>query len=168
MSGAAMIPTNSLLKIILLTRRRILSSNRYFSLPSFKKGEFRIPSHVSHKVCTPDDAVSLISANDTICVSGFVGQGSPDLLLKALADRYERECNEGIKEGGLKDITLLFGGGPGDWDCRGLNYLAKIPTGNNEQKSMIKRAIGGHYGQVPLLGNLATSNQIEAWTLPVS
>ena len=70
----------------------------------------------------------------------------------------------------MKDLTLLFGGGPGDWDYRGLNYLAKIPTGNddNEQKSMIKRAIGGHYGQVPLLGNLATSNQIEAWTLPVS
>ena len=31
----------------------------------------------------------------------------------------------------------------------------------------MKRAIGGHFGQVPLLGKLATSNQIEAWTLPM-
>ena len=167
MSRAAM-TSNNLLKVVLSHR-----SKRFLrTLPSFKKGEFRIPSHNSNKVCTPDDAVSLISANDTICVSGFVGQGSPDLLLKALADRYERECNDGVQEGGLKDLTVLFGGGPGDWDYRGLNYLAKIPRGNNneqsaEAKPMIKRAIGGHYGQVPRLGSLATSNQIEAWTLPM-
>ena len=160
---------NDLLKVILSH-----GSKRFLrTLPSFKKGEFRIPSHNSNKVCTPDDAVSLISANDTICVSGFVGQGSPDLLLKALADRYEQEWNDGIQEGGLKDLTVLFGGGPGDWDYRGLNYLAKIPSGNNNEqppaaaKPMIKRAIGGHYGQVPRLGSLATSNQIEAWTLPM-
>lgn len=77
----------------------------------------------------------------------------------------------------MRDLTVLFGGGPGDWDCRGLNYLARIPTsGNNDSneqsgaaaaKPMIKRSVGGHYGQVPLLGNLATTNQIEAWTLPM-
>lgn len=77
--------------------------------------------------------MSLISAGDTICVSGFVGQGSPDLILKALVDRYERECIEGIKggvaeNGQLRDLTVLFGGGPGDWNSKGLNYLAKIPS----------------------------------------
>jgi propionate CoA-transferase len=174
MSGAAMISSTNnlhLLKVLLLSQQQRSSSSRVFSSLSsfFKKGEFRIPPHTVNKVCTPDDAVSLISPNDTICVSGFVGQGSPDLILKALADRYERECNnEGIIQkggGGVKDLTVLFGGGPGDWDYRGLNYLAKIPA--SAKKSMIKRSIGGHYGQVPLLGNLATSNQIEAWTLPM-
>ena len=132
--------------------------------------------------------MSLISAGDTICVSGFVGQGSPDLILKALADRYERECREDIKggvaeNGRLRDLTVLFGGGPGDWDSKGLNYLARIPImegasceDDNDPESnhrnqacgpMVKRAIGGHFGQVPLLGELATSNQIEAWTLPM-
>lgn len=128
-----------------------------------------IPSHISHKVCTPSDAVSLISQGDTVCVSGFVGQGSPDLILKALSDRYERECQEGVM-GGVSDLTLLFGGGPGDWDSRGLNYLAKVkcPESNNVMgNSLVKRAIGGHYGQVPELRKLATSNQIEAWTLPM-
>lgn len=153
------------------------SSGRLF----FSTIEFRVPPHISNKVCKPSDAVSLISANDTICVSGFVGQGSPDLILKALADRYERECMEGKQDGGVRDLTVLFGGGPGDWDYRGLNYLARIPTRpktSDEQleasqqsqviaKPMIKRAIGGHYGQVPLLRNLVTTNQIEGWTLPM-
>ena len=135
------------------------------------KESLPIPSHLSHKVCTPSDAVSLISRGDTVCVSGFVGQGSPDLILKALSERYETECKQGIA-GGVGDLTLLFGGGPGDWDSRGLNYLAKIkcpdaPNRSNFSNALVKRAIGGHYGQVPELGNLATSNQIEAWTLPM-
>jgi len=134
-----------------------------------------IPSHISHKVCTPSDAVSLISSGDTLCVSGFVGQGSPDLILKALSDRYEKECKEGAV-GGVRDLTLLFGGGPGDWDSRGLNYLARIKSPDSDSavnnssnfgNSLIKRAIGGHYGQVPQLSELATNNLIEAWTLPM-
>lgn len=48
-------------------------------------------------------------------VSGFVAQGSPDLILKSLADRYEQECKDGIKDG-VGNLTLLFGGGPGDWE----------------------------------------------------
>lgn len=178
--------------LLLLTKKKFLPNiiihrhhRQIFTLPpSFT--EFRIPPHNSHKVCTPDDAVSLISANDTICISGFVGQGSPDLILKAISQRYEREqrqllqqeeCCDDQNDGYLKDLTVLFGGGPGDWDYRGLNYLAQIPEFDNTDdvagkkmtkgKSMIKRAIGGHYGQVPFLGKLATSNEIEAWTLPM-
>ncbi|KAL7478453.1 hypothetical protein ACHAW6_004218 [Cyclotella cf. meneghiniana] len=135
------------------------------------KSNLPIPSHASHKVCTPSDAVSLISAGDTVCVSGFVAQGSPDLILKALSDRYENECKEGVV-GGVGDLTLLFGGGPGDWRTRGLNYLARVKCPDSTVQSkfgnaLVKRAIGGHYGQVPQLGELATSNQIEAWTLPM-
>ena len=96
------------------------------------------------------------------------------MILKAISQRYEREqrqllqqecCDDSEIDGYLKDLTVLFGGGPGDWDCRGLNYLAQIPEFDNTDdvagkkmtkgKSMIKRAIGGHYGQVPLLGKLA-------------
>ena len=50
-----------------------------------------------------------------LSVSGFVAQGSPDLILKSLAERYEQECKDGIKNG-VGNLTLLFGGGPGDWD----------------------------------------------------
>ena len=125
-------------------------------------------------------------------VSGFVAQGSPDLILKSLADRYEQEFKDGIKDG-VGNLTLLFGGGPGDWESRGLNYLAKIPQleDGTVAPPMVKRAIGAHFGQVPMLGELLTTrsgvdknylgyyliflhvgelvlkNQIEAWTLPL-
>ena len=155
-------------------RRTPSSAEASTSAASTASTPLGIPPHAAHKVCSPSDAVSLISAGDTICVSGFVGQGSPDLILKALADRYEREWREGIKagfaeNGRVGDLTVLFGGGPGDWDSKGLNYLAKIPDATQRQmcKPMVKRAIGGHFGQVPLLGELATTNQIEAWTLPM-
>ena len=88
-------------------------------------------------------------------VRGFVAQGSPDLILKTLADRYEQECQDGTKEG-VGNLTLLFGGGPGDWNTRGLNYLARIPElkDGGHAKPMIKRAIGAHFGQVPMLGEV--------------
>lgn len=90
-------------------------------------------------------------------VSGFVAQGSPDLILKSLADRYEQECKDGKKDG-VGNLTLLFGGGPGDWDSRGLNYLARIPKLEDGSCAppMIKRAIGSHFGQVPKLGKVLT------------
>ncbi|KAL9185145.1 hypothetical protein ACHAXT_002922 [Thalassiosira profunda] len=127
-----------------------------------------IPPNAAHKVCTPSDAVSLVSRGDTIAVSGFVGQGSPDLILKALADRYEQECRDGTKDG-VGSLTLLFGGGPGDWQTRGLNYLAQTPQlrDGSVAEPMVKRSIGAHYGQVPMLGELAVNGQIEAWTLPL-
>ena len=167
------------------------------SLPS-QSISHKIPHNRAHKVCTAADAVSLINRGDTVCVSGFVGQGSPDLILKALSERYELEYNEDVDEAkALGELTILFGGGPGDWNEKGLNYLAKIPTtksgdeseesgeqlqsvgessvsregspviGAASPKPMVKRAIGAHYGQVPMLGHLAVTNEIEAWTLPM-
>jgi len=136
--------------------------------PPSSFSSLRIPTHAAHKVCTPSDAVSLISRGDTIAVSGFVAQGSPDLILKSLADRYEQECKDGIKDG-VGNLTILFGGGPGDWESRGLNYLASIPQleDGSTAPPMIKRAIGAHFGQVPMLGELVMKNLIEAWTLPL-
>ena len=72
----------------------------------------------------------MIKSNDTLVVSGFVTQGCPDRLLSALADRYE-------KEGEPKNLTLVFGGGPGDYGSKGLNRLAEKP-------GLLKRSIGGH------------------------
>jgi len=50
-----------------------------------------------------------------------------------------------------------------------LNYLARLPEleDGSTAQPMIKRAIGAHFGQVPMLGNLAINNEIEAWTLPL-
>jgi propionate CoA-transferase len=63
-----------------------------------------------------------------------VCQGAPEALLKALGERFEQTE-------GPKDLTLLFGGGPGDYGERGLSHLAKISKDGNTQ--MLKRTIGG-------------------------
>lgn len=105
-----------------------------------------------HKAVTAEDAVHLIRSGSTITVGGFVTQGAPEELLKALGDRYRQT-------GEPKNLTLLFEGGPGDYDKRGLNHLA--------QPGLLRRAIGSHYGQTPLLAKLVQDNQIEAYLLPM-
>jgi len=78
--------------------------------------------------------------------------GCPEEVLEAIGRRFEAE-------GTPNDLTLLFQGGPGDWAAKGLNHFAK--------PGMVKRAIGSHYGQVPMLGQLALDNKIEAYNLPM-
>ena len=104
------------------------------------------------KVTLVEDAISLIRSNDTISVSGFVAQGTPETLLRALGDRFRATSEP-------KDLELIFGGGPGDYNNRGLNHLA--------QPGMLKRVIGGHYGQVPHIAKMALDNEIEAYCMPL-
>ena len=58
-----------------------------------------------------------------------------------------------------RDLTLLFGGGPGDGGTGGVNHLA--------HEGMLKRVIGGHYGLVPQIGKLALESKVEAYNLPL-
>jgi len=131
------------------------------------------------------DAVELVRDGDTVCVSGFVTQGSPEAVLAALGEHFE-------EYGHPNNLTLLFGGGPGDYGDRGLSHLAKTKTfapesdtqcdndseenagGQAEAKQvggaparMLQRTIGSHYGQIPRVAELALRNEVEAWTLPL-
>jgi hypothetical protein len=116
-----------------------------------------IPQRVRQKLISAEDAVALVRDGDTVCVSGFVTQGCAELVLKVLGERFAR-----TKE--PKNLTLLFGGGPGDYGEKGLSHLAKIA---DDGTSMLKRTIGGHYGQVPKVAELVLKEQVEAWTLPM-
>src|SRR4029453_18975916 len=60
--------------------------------------------------------------------------------------------------GAPTNLTLLFGGGPGDGAEGGVNHLA--------HEGMLKRVIGGHYGPVPKIGKLALDSRVEAYHLP--
>ena len=106
----------------------------------------------NYKVVDVNDAVHLIRSGSTITVGGFVAQNCPEEILKALGERYE-ETQEPA------DLTVLFGGGPGDSATRGINHLAK--------DGMVKLAIGSHYGQTPMLGKMAQENKIAAYNLPL-
>jgi propionate CoA-transferase len=117
---------------------------------------------VQHKVISLEDAVLLVHSGDTVCTSGFVAQGAPEMLLKGLSDRFRAT-------GGPNRLTLFFGGGPGDWDVRGLNHLALEakdgPPGT--EHNMLSRTVGSHYGQIPLVAQLALDDKVEAWNLPM-
>ena len=41
-----------------------------------------------HKITTAAEAAALVRSGDTIATSGFVGIGTPDELLAALAERF--------------------------------------------------------------------------------
>jgi propionate CoA-transferase len=107
---------------------------------------------MKNKIVTAEEAVGLVHDGDTLVFSGFGLVGVPDGLAAALEKRF-------VDSGAPRDLTLFFGGGPGDAKDQGLNRLA--------HEGLVKRAIGGHWGLVPKLGELALANKIEAYNLPL-
>ena len=104
------------------------------------------------KVVTLEDAIAIIDDNDTVCVSGFVGIGTPECLLRGLEERFRADQTP-------RDLSLLFAAAPGDGKDAGLNRLAA--------PGLVKRAIGGHWSLVPKLGAMAVREEIEAYNLPL-
>lgn len=107
---------------------------------------------MKNKVVSAQEAIRLIRDHDTLICSGFGVVGVPDELLLALEERF-------ISTASPRDLTLVFGGGPGDGKDQGLNRLA--------HDGLIQRAIGGHWALVPKLGQMALANQFEAYNLPL-
>lgn len=104
------------------------------------------------KIVTAAEAVKAIKSGDTIVVGGSgAGHGIPEALLEALGKKF-------VSTGLPKDITVLNPCGVGDNDTRGLNHLA--------HEGLVKRDIGGFWGNAPKLGQLALQNKMEAYNLP--
>jgi propionate CoA-transferase len=95
--------------------------------------------------------VARVRVGDTIATSGFVGTGTPDALIDAVARSF-------VASGTPRGLTLLFAAGQGDGKSRGLNRLA-LP-------GLVRRAVGGHWGLVPKLGAMALAGEMEAYNLP--
>jgi propionate CoA-transferase len=108
-------------------------------------------TRMRHKITSAAEAAALVRSGDTVATSGFVGIGTPDELLAALAERFATDSEP-------RDLTLLFAAGQGDGGERGLNRLG--------HEGLLTRVIGGHWGLIPKVGALAVTNRIEAYNLP--
>src|SRR3954462_8271738 len=82
----------------------------------------------ANKIVTAREAIALIRDGDTVAVSGFVGIGTPDELIIALAERFRETAAP-------SGLTLMFAAAPGDGKERGLNRLA--------DEKLVRRGAGG-------------------------
>ena len=100
------------------------------------------------QVLSAREAVEYIADQDTVAVSG-AGGGivDPYALINALHERY-------VETGCPKNLTLWHSTGLGDRNDRGMSPLAL--------EGLVKRVIGGHWGQSPRLAEMASENKIEA------
>lgn len=106
----------------------------------------------------PAEAAALIPDGAIVSVSSSSGLGCPDLMLKAIGERFEAT-------GHPRDITTLHPIAAGDMSgIRGVDYIAR--------KGLLKKIIGGSYpsgpsgAEPPLIWQMITGNEIPAYNIP--
>lgn len=111
------------------------------------------------KIVTAAEAVRLIRPGDTIATGGFVGIGFAEEIAIALEESFLAPHDPNLQAlAKPRDLTLVYAAGQGDGKHRGLNHLG--------HEGLVRRVIGGHWGLVPRLQELAIADKIEAYNLP--
>ncbi|MCQ4764142.1 acyl CoA:acetate/3-ketoacid CoA transferase [Cloacibacillus evryensis] len=100
-----------------------------------------------------EEAALYVKDNDVVAFCGAGGGiTEASVLIDALAERYKKTSRP-------KYLTFWHSTGLGDRADKGMSPLA--------QKGLVKRVIGGHWGQSPRLADMADRNEIEAYNLPM-
>nr|WP_156384929.1 acyl CoA:acetate/3-ketoacid CoA transferase [Rhizobium sp. Leaf453] len=110
------------------------------------------------KHITPAEAAALIPDGATVSVSSSSGLGCPDLMLKAIGERFDAV-------GHPRHLTTLHPIAAGDMSgIKGVDYIAK--------KGLLKKIIGGSYpsgpstSEPPLIWQMIGSNEVAAYNIP--
>ena len=110
------------------------------------------------KHITPAEAAALIPDGAVVSVSSSSGLGCPDLMLKAIGERFD-------STGHPRDLTTLHPIAAGDMSgIKGVDYIAK--------KGLLKKILGGSYpsgpssAEPPLIWQMITNNEIPAYNIP--
>jgi len=112
-----------------------------------------------NKIVSAAQAVQLIHDGDVVATGGFVGVGFAEGIAVAIEKRFIDSQKESAQTSMRPcDLTLLYAAGQGDGKERGLNHFG--------HPGLVRRVVGGHWGLVPKLQELAVSGQIEAYNLP--
>jgi propionate CoA-transferase len=106
------------------------------------------------KVITAEEAVAYVKDGDTLATSGFVGNVVPEVLLRALEQRY-------LAANSPKNITYVYSAGQGIGKAD-----ASFAADHIAYPGMTKRVIAGHYNLAPKLGKLIMNNEIECYCFP--
>ena len=110
------------------------------------------------KLVTPAQAAALIQDGMVVSVSSSSGLGCPDLMLRAIGERFDRE-------GHPRDLTTLHPIAAGDMSgIKGVDYIAK--------KGLLKKIIGGSYpsgpssAEPPLIWQMIGNEEVAAYNVP--
>ncbi|CAI2933267.1 acyl CoA:acetate/3-ketoacid CoA transferase [Aminobacter niigataensis] len=110
------------------------------------------------KHITPVQAAALIPDGAVVSVSSSSGLGCPDLMLKAIGERFEAT-------GHPRDLTTLHPIAAGDMSgIKGVDHIAK--------KGLLKKIIGGSYpsgpssAEPPLIWQMIGNEEVAAYNVP--
>lgn len=105
----------------------------------------------SVKQITAQQAADLIKDNDKVILGGFIGAVVPEAIEIAIEDKF-------LATGTPRNLRLIFAAGQGDSKDKANNRLAR--------EGLVTSAIGGHWGLIPRLQELANEGKITGYNLP--
>lgn len=104
-------------------------------------------------ILTAAEAVNLVKDQDVVAFCG-AGGGITEAteLIQALALRYRETKTP-------RDLTF--------WHSTGLGDRAELGMSPLAMEGLVKRDIGGHFGQSPRLADMTDRNEVESYNLPM-
>lgn len=105
-----------------------------------------------NKMMTAEEAVAGVKDGMTIMVGGFLGTGSPEILMDALVKKGVKDLTVIANDGGLPAGTY------GQESARGVGKLLEA--------GMVKHIVASHVGMNPLIGEGMVNGTLECTLVP--